>query len=321
MDTGGRRHRVQAGEADQGQRLDAFLAHRLAGRSRTEVARWIRSGLVTLDGRPARASHRLAAGEWVEVREPEAAPSLLIPQPMDLEVLHEDDQILVLVKPPGLVVHPGAGVHSGTLVHALLARGERWSTIGGEVRPGIVHRLDRATSGVMVVARTDAAHRSLAAQFKDRTVEKSYTALVIGRPEAPRGLIDAPVGRHRQHRARMAVRDDGRPAQTRYQVAEELGPLTLLAASPLTGRTHQIRVHLSSMGHPIAGDRMYGGVTQARGLTSAPVRRALAAFGRLALHATRLAFRHPVTGEEITFSAPPPDDFTALLCRLREARP
>jgi 23S rRNA pseudouridine1911/1915/1917 synthase len=313
----GRVVRLRAAEPDAGERVDRFLARHLPDRSRTEIARWIRAGAVTLDGHPARAAHRLQAGEEVEVAQPPPQEIALVPQPMELEVLYEDDHLLALNKPAGLVVHPGAGVKDGTLVHALLARGERWSTIGGEVRPGIVHRLDRHTSGVMVVARTDAAHRGLAVQFRDRLVEKSYSALVFGRPDPPRGLIDAPIGRHRVHRARMAVRDRGRPAQTRYRVHEDLGMLTLLTALPLTGRTHQIRVHLAGLGHPIVGDRLYGADARLRRLDPAAAR-AVAAFPRLALHAAGLRLTHPVTGVALAFEAPLPRDLRDLLTALRE---
>lgn len=313
----GRLHRLQAETSDEGDRLDRFLADHLPDHSRTEIARWIREGNVTVAGQPARASRRLQAGDEIELTEPPARDSTLIPEPMDLDVLYEDDHLLVLNKPAGLVVHPGAGVRTGTLVHALLARGQKWSTIGGEVRPGIVHRLDRNTSGVMVVARTDAAHRGLADQFRDRLVEKQYTALVFGRPEPRRGLIDAPIGRHRVHRARMAVRDQGRPAQTRYRIEEEMGEMSLVLASPLTGRTHQIRVHLASLGHPIAGDHLYGWLECDRRLRSPGIREALESFGRLALHATRLCLEHPRSGAKLDFSAPFPPDYETLLATLR----
>jgi 23S rRNA pseudouridine1911/1915/1917 synthase len=307
-----------AGAEDCDLRLDQFLARHLPTHSRSQISRWVRAGEVTVQGKPARTSHRVQEGDEVRVTLPEPIPSELVPEPHDLNVLHEDDQLLVLNKDAGMVVHPGAGVASGTLVHALLARGERWSTIGGVHRPGIVHRLDRTTSGVMVVARTDAAHRHLSQQFSDRTVTKRYRAVVHGCPQAARGLIEAPIGRHRTHRSRMAVRNEGRPARTRYQVEETFPLFSYLRLQLLTGRTHQIRVHLSELGHPLLGDRLYGAPEVD---PSTPMGSAAAAFSGVALHAEIITFQHPETGEELTFTASMPELFQALLTALRRATP
>ncbi|MFQ5671100.1 MAG: RluA family pseudouridine synthase [Acidobacteriota bacterium] len=301
---------------DQGMRLDRFLVRQLPFHSRTELSRWIRSGAVTLAGHSVRPSHQLQAGDIIRVQPPEILPSRLIAEPMDLDILYEDEHILALVKPAGLVVHPGAGVRSGTLVHGLLAREGSWSTIGGQIRPGIVHRLDRDTSGVLVVARTDAAHRHLAAQFKNRQVKKEYLALVFGHPHPGSGWIDAPIARHRIHRNLMAVRDAGRPARTHYAILRSTADLCLLNLRPLSGRTHQIRVHLSAMGHPIVGDPLYGGVQRLEQLPEGSSRTAASQFGRLALHASRLGFTHPVTGHPLCFEAPMPSDVAHLIAAI-----
>lgn len=303
--------------ADAGLRLDRFLVSRLAGRSRAEVTRWIHAGAVTVDGSACRPAHRLRAGERIRVVAPAALPSPLVPEPVPIERLYEDEQILVLVKPAGLSVHPGAGVRGGTLVNALLSLGSEWSTIGGVHRPGIVHRLDRGTSGLMVVARTDVAHRALAGEFRERRVDKEYLAVVWGRPAAGRGRIEAPIGRDPVHRARMAVRDAGRAAVTRYEILEPWARATLLSLRPLTGRTHQIRVHCAALGHPLVGDSLYGGSAVARGLDGGALAAAVRRLGRPALHAHALAFAHPTTGVPLQFTAPPPEDFRQLLEALR----
>ncbi|MCZ6832341.1 MAG: RluA family pseudouridine synthase [Acidobacteria bacterium] len=313
-----RLERLQAGDQDAGRRLDLFLAEHLPDHSRSEISRWVGAGTVTIHGKPVRASRRLRAGEEVCLRIPAPRTTDLKPESIPLDVLFEDDHLLVLSKPPDMVVHPGAGVSTGTLVHALLARGERWSTIGGVHRPGIVHRLDRTTSGVMVVARTDAAHRALSLQFSQREVDKHYRAVVHGCPQAARGLIDAPIGRHATRRARMAVRDEGRPARTRYRIQERFDGFSLLAIELLTGRTHQIRVHLSELGHPLVGDRLYGAPLEA---PQTPSGAAVDAFQRVALHAEILSFHHPLSGEPLSFTAPLPADFQALLAALRAAGP
>jgi 23S rRNA pseudouridine1911/1915/1917 synthase len=248
---------------------------------------------------------------------PESVPSGLVPEPIPLTVIHEDRDLLVVFKPAGMVVHPGAGVRTGTLVHALLARSQTLSSIGGEDRPGIVHRLDRDTSGLLVVARNDVAHRALSREFAGRRVGKVYLALVWGSPVPSRGRIDVPLGRHPTARTRVAVRPaGGRQAVTDYRVIEFLGPLSMVEVKILTGRTHQIRVHLRHRGHPVVGDTRYGG-SHFRQIRDLPLRSALEDFGHLALHATLLEFRHPSTGERMRFQAPLPADFELLLQRLR----
>jgi 23S rRNA pseudouridine1911/1915/1917 synthase len=272
-------------------------------------------------GGQAKASHRLRAGAEVTVDVPPPEPLTLVPEPIPLAVVYEDADLLVVNKPVGLVVHPGAGHRTGTLVHALLAHcGGELSGIGGTRRPGIVHRLDRGTSGILVVAKTDRAHVALARQLKARTVERRYLALVEGRLPHAEGVVETAIGRDPRDRLRMAVRPagTGRPALTRYRVLERFArpaPLALLEATLGTGRTHQIRVHLAHLGAPVVGDRTY----RRRG---APVpdpdfAARVAALGGQALHAAVLGFTHPTTGVRHRFEAPPPPAFTALLTWLR----
>jgi 23S rRNA pseudouridine1911/1915/1917 synthase len=304
-------------ESEGRPRLDLFLARRLPDASRTTIKRWILGGSVRLAGRRLKPSSRLDPGDRITVSIPPPAPSRLIPEAIPLAVIHEDQDLLVVDKAPGMVVHPGAGQREGTLVHALLARRGGLSSIGGEERPGIVHRLDRDTSGLLVVARNDAAHRDLSRQFASRQVGKVYWALVWGLPVPSQGRIEVPLGRHPVVRTRMAVRHvGGREAVTEYRVAERFGPFSLLEVRIRTGRTHQIRVHLRHSGHPVAGDRRYGGA-DFRKVRIPAIRDCLSAFGRLALHAALLEFRHPASGARMRFEARLPADFERLLQRLR----
>jgi 23S rRNA pseudouridine1911/1915/1917 synthase len=283
-----------------GERLDVFVARRLPELTRSRVRRLIDLALVTVDGRPpAKAGVALETGQRVRVTLPKPEPSSLEPESIPLSIVYEDDDLLVVDKPPGLAVHPSPGHARHTLVNAVLGHCPDLSGIGGEGRPGIVHRLDKDTSGLIIVAKNDAAHLSLARQLKEREVEKTYLALVDGRVEPPEGLIDAPIGRHPVHRKKMAVVERGREARTRYRVLREVDGRSLLEVRPETGRTHQIRVHLAHIGHPIAGDSLYG--------------RAHPLLDRQFLHAQRLAFRHPRTGERIELSAPLPDDLRRVL--------
>lgn len=228
--------------------------------------------------------------------------ALPAPEAIPLDVVYEDEDLVVIDKPAGMVVHPAAGHSSGTLVHALLGRGGSWSSAGGQARPGIVHRLDRDTSGLLVAARNDMTHRALAAQLAERSLSRTYLAIVRGRVKSEAGTLEGPIGRHPRDRKRMAVVAGGRAARTHYEVAERLRGHTLLRLRLETGRTHQIRVHLSTFGHPIAGDREYGG--------GSPPARPM-------LHAWRLKLRHPKTGGELSFEAEPPADFQAFLKQQR----
>jgi len=305
------RHVVTAAEA--GWRLDRFLAARHPEHSRTRLARWIREGRVTVGGRRERPSRLVAEGEIVEASfPPPAAEEPLAPAAIPLAVLYEDDDLLVLDKPAGLVVHRGAGTTGPTLTSALIARDPSLAGVGGKERCGLVHRLDRGTTGVLVVARNDAAHRALAAQFRRREVEKTYHAVVWGRPRNPEGEIDAPIGRDPRRRVRMAAAGlRARSALSRYRVLQEVPGFALVAVRLVTGRTHQVRVHLASIGHPLVGDVTYGG-DRSRGVVDPQRRRAVRALGRPALHARRLAFTHPRSGRRMHFVADWPADLAAL---------
>jgi 23S rRNA pseudouridine1911/1915/1917 synthase len=310
-------HRLVADAGAAGLRLDVWLARRMPGLSRARLQALIAAGHVRLEGRPARASLRLHESQTVVVEVPPPAPAEPRPEDIPISVLHEDARLVVVDKPAGLVVHPGAGRPSGTLVNALLGRVRDLSGIGGVLRPGIVHRLDRGTSGVLVVAKDDAAHRALARQFAARTVEKEYLALVHGVPVRAQGEVSAAIGRDPVHRRRMSVRAPrAREARTSWVVEERFDGAALLRLRIHTGRTHQIRVHLSSIGHPVVGDASYGG-TRTPSSRSALARAALGRLARPALHAARIAFSHPETGERVEFSAPLPPDFAGVLAALR----
>ncbi|HWP59378.1 MAG TPA: RluA family pseudouridine synthase [Candidatus Acidoferrales bacterium] len=330
--------RVSPEEA--GSRLDLYLGRRVRdsalgeGLSRSALQRMIEAGEIRLNGARAKPSARVRAGDCVELEVKPARASALEAERLPLDILHEDADCIVINKAPGIVVHPGAGNASGTLVNALLFHCAELRGIGGEKRPGIVHRLDKNTSGLMVVAKHDEAYHRLAAQFKERSVQKEYVALVWGKPHGRHGVIDRPIGRHRLERKKMAsrnIRTRARAALTEWRLEEvfEVGgsggaPLlaSLLRVVPRTGRTHQIRVHLADEGLPIVGDATYG---LKRGALDALKRRgleppALADFARQALHAERLRFAHPRTGAVMAFAAPLFPDMQALLDRLRERK-
>jgi 23S rRNA pseudouridine1911/1915/1917 synthase len=310
---------------DTGERLDRFLATAQTDLSRSQIQLLIRAGRVEVNGGAARASHKLREGDTVAYLPPEPRVLALEPEDIALSVVHEDADLLVLDKPAGLVVHPGAGVSRGTLVHALLHRHPGIADVGGEGRPGIVHRLDKDTSGLMVVARTPRAYRALVEMIRRREVHRTYRALVWGAPGAERGEVTAAIGRDPRNRKRMTVvQAGGKPARSHWRVIERFGRATLLEVALDTGRTHQIRVHLESIGLPIVGDRVYRGrgnqqlraVEAQRSLASA----VFAGLDRQALHAARLEFRHPETGERLRFESPVPDDFAQALRLLAEDR-
>jgi 23S rRNA pseudouridine1911/1915/1917 synthase len=275
---------------------------------------------VLLDGRSARPSARLRPGQTVSATVPPPDRAIPEPEDMPLSVVHEDARLIVVDKPAGLVVHPAGGARRGTLVNALLAHTRDLSGVGGVLRPGIVHRLDRGTSGLLVVAKDDATHRSLARQFAGRSVSKEYLALVLGVPPAREGTIAAPIGRDPVHRKRMSARvPRGREARTDYAVVEAFDGAALLRVRPHTGRTHQIRVHLASIGHPVAGDATYGG-TRMPPSRRAAAREALRSLRRPGLHAAALAFTHPETGQAVRFESPVAADIALVLELLRAAR-
>ncbi len=294
----------------EGERLDRYVAAELPDLSRTAVQRLLEAGEIAVNGRPVtKASHRLQAGDLIAVRVPPPVPVALTAEAIPLNVLYEDADILVVNKEAGMVVHPGAGNPSGTLVNAVLAHAPDLAGVGGELRPGIVHRLDKDTSGVIVIAKHDRALRALQRQFKRREVGKRYLALLIGALPQVEGLIDAPVARDPVERKRMAVVREGKPARTRWRIQQRYRdpagrPYTLVEIQLLTGRTHQIRVHFSWFGYPLVGDRRYG-----------PRRCPLAA-PRQFLHAWELTVTHPITEQVMTFSAPLPLDLQEILRSL-----
>ncbi len=294
----------------EGKRLDTALAGLESELSRARVQRLIENGDVRICGERVKPAHRLRKGECIEGRVPEPTPSELVAEPIPLCVVYEDEDVIVVDKPAGLVVHPAAGVQSGTLVNALLHHCRGLSGVGGVRRPGIVHRLDKGTSGLMVAAKNDMAHRALARQFKAHTTEREYFALVRGRPLAQRGSVDTPIGRHARDRKRFSTRVRvGREARTHWAVERRLRGLTLLRVRLETGRTHQIRVHLASIGLPVVGDPVYGGgrkVSRELGLE------------RQALHAAVLGFEHPRTGERLRFTSPMPEDLASVIAGQEE---
>ncbi|HWM91743.1 MAG TPA: RluA family pseudouridine synthase [Thermoanaerobaculia bacterium] len=301
-----------AGPEDAGERLDRHVAARL-DTPRNQVQRWIQDGLVQVHGRPAKPSYPVAEGDLVDCNPPQPGDDRVQPEEGDLRVLYEDADLAVLDKPAGLTVHPGAGRTTGTLAHHLLARYPEMAGVGGPGRPGIVHRLDQGTSGVLVVARTAAAYHRLARAFAAREVDKRYLAIAYGEPKPPEGIIDAPIGRHALRRKEMTVRTDGRPARTGYRTLAAHGGISLLELDLATGRTHQIRVHLKHLGHPLVGDPVYG-EARWKGLPNLPkpIQARLRDFPRPALHAWRLAFKHPMDGRSLAFEAPVPDDLREL---------
>lgn len=296
-----------------GVRLDRYLAS-VTGLPRSQIQRLIEVGRVQVEGRRPKASSSVLPGQRIRLSIPPPRPSALTPEPIPLDILYEDGDLLVLNKPAGLVVHPAPGHPGGTLVHALLYHCPDLPGIGEERRPGIVHRLDKETSGVMVVAKTDAAMASLAAQFKGRRVKKTYLALVHGEVKQTEGRIAAAIGRHERDRKRMGVRTrKGREAVTTYRVTKRLDGYTLLQLHPETGRTHQIRVHLSAIGHPVMGDKVYGGRKERKPTADRRPPTVRVKAERQMLHAWRLGFFHPRTNTWMEFEAPLPPDFTRWL--------
>ncbi len=295
---------LSASAADAGKRLDVFLQERLAEFSRSRVQGWIKDGRARVNGSPEKASYHLRGDETVDVEPAELPPLRAAAEDLPLAILYEDEDVIAVDKPAGMVVHAGAGVYSGTLVNALLHHFGSLSALGGDLRPGIVHRIDRFTSGVLLVARHDAAHRKLADQFSGRTMEKVYLALVQGRVKAEAGRIEKPITRDPSRRVRMTARlGTGRTAVTEYKVVRRFERFTLLEVRIRTGRTHQIRVHFASIGHPVAGDRLYGAAAHP-------------GTERFFLHAHRIRFLQPMTGEPVTVVSPLPPELEQWMKEL-----
>ena len=292
--------------ADQDdERLDRFLTRMEPALSRAHVQKVIAEGQALVSGRVRKANYKLQAGEEVTFHLPEAKPVEILPEDIPLDILYEDSDIIVVNKARGMVVHPATGIYTGTLVNALLYHIHDLSGIGGEMRPGIVHRLDKDTSGLILIAKNDRAHAAMSEQFKSRSMEKHYRAVAFGHFPEDHGLIDAPIARHPVDRKRMAVVQGGKPSQTEWRVIESLRGATYLDVHLLTGRTHQIRVHMQSIGHPLLGDAIY-----------APNLRMPVRIPRLMLHAYSLQFTHPTTGERMELTAPLPEAFETTLQKL-----
>jgi 23S rRNA pseudouridine1911/1915/1917 synthase len=302
---------------DAGQRLDRFLVSQLPALSRSRIQTLLDEGRVQVDDEARKASHRVESGEIVAVEIPEEIPPRVEPEPISLDILYEDEDVAVVNKPAGMIVHPGAGVTSGTMVAALLHRfgASGLSAVGGPLRPGIVHRLDKETSGVIVVARTDAAHRKLVEEFRDRIVRKIYVALLHGKIEGDSGSIELPVARDLRRRSRMtARRREGREARTDWRARLRFDAFTIIEADLRTGRTHQIRVHFSALGFPVVGDTLYGAPRQERAGSVL-----LPPLERNFLHAARVAFAHPRTGRRVEVRAPLPPELVSYLKALGAA--
>lgn len=293
-----------------GERIDAFLARTVEGLTRSAAQRLLEEGCVSVNGALVKKNYKTAPGDQVRLEQPEAVPTDILPQPIPLEVVYEDEDVIAVNKPAGLVVHPAPGHPDGTLVNALLYHCEKsLSGINGELRPGIVHRIDRDTSGLLLAAKNDRAHLALAAQLQDHSLFREYEAVVHGGFRVDEGTVDAPIGRHPADRKKMAVlREGGRRAVTHWTVLERFGPYTRIACRLETGRTHQIRVHMASIGHPLLGDVTYGG-------------KPFPGLAGQCLHARRLTFTHPSTGILVTLEAPLPDWFQAVLDRLARQYP
>jgi 23S rRNA pseudouridine1911/1915/1917 synthase len=305
---------VSAGEAPQ--RLDRYLWSKLHGPSRAKIQRWIETGRVLVNDAPRRPSQKVRPGDRVRITIPPPEPTALRPEAIPLDIRYEDEHLLVVNKPAGLVVHPAPGHRRGTLVNALLHHCGALKEVGGRERPGLVHRLDKETSGVLVVAKTEPAYRELLAQFKAHTIERRYLALVAGRPMPRQGEITLAIGRDRLHRKKFSPRTT-RPkaAATRYRVLEQFHTAALVEVAPLTGRTHQIRVHFSAIRHPVLGDSLYGGPAIKQ--ITADAAEAGIVIPRQLLHAQSLGLRHPATGEFIRWEAPPPEDMSTVIAWLQ----
>jgi len=301
---------VQIPHDFSGKRADITFSRLLTGHTRSQIRKLIEEGLILVEGRRTKPSKKLRGGETVSITLLPPQPIEAKPQDISIEILFEDDDLLVVNKPPGLTVHPGAGTRDGTLVNALLFRCTGLSGIGGKIRPGIVHRLDKDTSGVMVVAKNDFAHHALTGQFKSREVKKRYLALVSGKISVESGSFTSPIGRHPTNRIKMSTKaKTAKEALTLWRVVKRYANVTMVEAEPKTGRTHQIRVHFAENGHPVLCDRIYGNKKPASNLYDSVSKK----IGRQALHASTIGFSHPRTGEYVEFQASVPDDMKELI--------
>ncbi|UCC66203.1 MAG: RluA family pseudouridine synthase [Deltaproteobacteria bacterium] len=321
MSISGRDVTLIIGKEDQGKRLDLFLVEHLPRTSRSQIQRYIREGYILLNAAQTKGGARVKEGDLVRGSIPAPRAWEVLPEDLPIRFLYEDEYLAVVDKPPGMVVHPAGRVMSGTLVNALLFRCRDLQGVGGVLRPGIVHRLDKGTSGVMVVAKNDLAHEALVRQFEMREVRKLYLALVYGWVQGQEGMITSPVGRHRRDRKRFSVHTrTPKEALTYWWVKERFADVTFLQVRPKTGRTHQIRVHLGAIGHPLVGDPTYAKKKRLSLIKDSSLRERIRALRRQALHAHLIGFRHPATGRSMEFTSPLPEDMEGLLEALRDKR-
>ena len=308
---------ITTNNEEAGKRLDAFLASQLRDTSRTRIQRAIEDGDVLVNDRAVKPSYKLRAGDQIDIDFPEPPPVEILAEPIPLHIIYEDDDLIVVDKPAGMIVHPGAGIESGTLANALVYHFNELSGSAGRIRPGIVHRIDKDTSGLLVVAKNDAAHTRISEQFHDRKVFKMYVALVYGRVSQSLGDIEANIGRSPHNRTRMAVLKGGagRYAHTLFQVVDQYTEFSLLRVQIKTGRTHQIRVHLSHIGHPVVSDTLYG-MGRDNTVQNAQMKKQVRILGRHFLHAAQLEFHHPTTGELLKFDSPLPHKLKSFLAML-----
>ena len=310
-------HRFEVSQQDAGSRLDVFLSRMDLELSRNQVQRFIENNHIQVNGKPQKASYRLRPGEQVSVSLPPPPPPELTPEPLPLQILYEDEYLIGVNKPPGLVVHPATSHRKSTLVHGLLHHCDHLADLGGPLRPGIVHRLDKDTSGIIVVAKNNSAYRHLSSQFKEKSVYKEYTALVHGRLRQSSGEFTAPIQRHPKNRKKMGIIAGGRDAFTSWWLEMMFGEVSLVKVVIKTGRTHQIRVHFAHAQHPVVGDATYGGKKRVRSIENPLVRGRLSKVRRQMLHARRLQLEHPATGERLDLSTPMPEDMSDLIAFLR----
>ena len=297
--------KLEVQHEDDGKRLDSYINSKVETISRSHVQKLIEEQLIKVDGLIQKSSYKIKKGQGIELNVPEPKKLELIAQDIPVQILYEDEDLVVVNKPKGMVVHPACGNYEGTLVNALLHQCSHLSSINGVIRPGIVHRIDKDTSGVLVVAKNDNAHMKLSEQFKEHSIKRRYVALVYGNIKTERGTINAPIGRHKTERKKMAIIAEGRSAVTHFEVIERFEGYSLIEATLETGRTHQIRVHMTYIGHSVAGDEVYG-----------PKKQKIKTKGQM-LHAELLGFIHPVTGEYLEFEAPLPEEFKEVLKKVR----
>jgi 23S rRNA pseudouridine1911/1915/1917 synthase len=311
-------HCFEVPQQDAGSRLDVFLSRTNLGLSRNQIQRLIEQNHIRVNDEPQKASYRLRPEEQIAVFLPPLPPTGLVPESIPLDILFEDESLIVVNKPAGLVVHPAAGHRQGTLVHALLHHCDNLAELGGPFRPGIVHRLDKDTSGILAVAKNNLAYTSLSRQFKEHRVRKEYSALVCGRLRQATGQITAPIHRHPRHRKKMGIGERGREAFTSWSLEVAFSEASLVEVVIKTGRTHQIRVHFAHVNNPLVGDATYGGKNRARSIRDPLVRSRLLKVKRQMLHARRLVLEHPDTGEKLKLTAPLPGDMDSLISFLKE---